>query len=123
MKKVFKLFGILSFILLTLTSCSKDDDPKDNILFAGTYKGKITYIKGLKTISKAKGSVFVSKVGDTYSFKFSDDIPPLRGIKIEKGENKFDIGWGKGSIIVIDESKLNIKMIKDSAFWTANCKR
>lgn len=122
MKRVFNLLGILSFMILVLVACS-DDDPKDSSVFAGTYKGKIAYIKGLKRISNTEGSVFVTKVGNKYNFRFSDKIPALTGVEIAKGENKFDLGWGEGSVIIIDESTLNIKMIKDGALWTADCKR
>ncbi len=124
MKKAFVFFAItiLSLTLLSVSSC-KDDDPKDNVLFTGTYKGRISYTKGLKIISEKDGKVTVNKVGDKYSFNFSNDIPSLKGIKIEKGENKFDINWGSGSIITIDAHKLHLFMTKDGEIWTANCSR
>lgn len=123
MKKMLKLLGVLSFAILLVAACSDDDDPKDNDLFVGTYKGKVSYTKSGTKISEKEGSVTVIKTGDKYTFKFSDDIPTLKSIKIKKGENKFDIGWGEGSLITIDAKSLKILMIKDGARWTADCKR
>ena len=123
MKKLLSLLAVLSLGIIVLASCSKDDDPKDNDLFVGTYKGKVGYIKGDESISKDDGSVTVVKVGDSYTFNFSDGIPSINDKKIKKGENDFSIDWGEGSIITIDESNLTINMLKDGAIWTANCKR
>lgn len=123
MKKLLSLLAVLSLGIIVLASCSKDDDPKDNDLFVGTYKGKISYVKGTENISKNDGSVTVVKVGDSYTFNFSDGIPSIKDKKIKKGENSFTLDWDEGSIITIDESNLRINMIKDGAVWTANCKR
>ena len=123
MKKSLSLLAVLSLGIIVLASCSKDDDPKDNDLFVGTYKGKVSYIDGDETISHDDGSVTVVKVGDSYTFNFSDGIPNIKDKKIKKGENSFTLDWGEGSIIIIDESNLTINMIKDGAMWTANCKR
>ncbi|PVX49823.1 hypothetical protein C7377_1457 [Balneicella halophila] len=123
MKKALKLFGILSIALLFLASCDDDDDPKDNNVFVGTYEGAIGYTNGDESKSNDNGEVTVVKVGDKYNFRFSDGIPSIKDVEIEKGENKFEIDWTEGSIITIDESNLNIKMYKDGEAWTANCKR
>ncbi len=123
MKKLLSLLAVLSLGIIVLASCSKDDDPKDNDLFVGTYKGKVSYVKGTESISKDDGSVTVVKVGDSYTFNFSDDIPNIKDKKIKKGENSFTLDWDEGSIITIDESNLTINMIKDGAVWFANCKR
>lgn len=123
MKNLVRLLGVFSIVLFTLTSCSKDDDPKDNDLFIGTYKGRVSYTKGLKNISNDNGKVTVSKVGDNYTFSFSNDIPSIKDVKIEKGKNSFKLEWKEASIITIDQSNLNISMAKDGQLWTANCKR
>ena len=123
MKKFLSLLAIVGFGVLVLASCSKDDDPKDNDLFVGTYKGKVSYTKSGETKSSDNGSVIVSKIGDKYTFNFSDGIPSIKNKEIKKGENSFTLDWDEGSIITIDESNLNIKMIKDSEAWSANCKR
>ncbi len=123
MKKLLSLLAVLSLGIIVLASCSKDDDPKDNDLFVGTYKGKVSYIDGDETISNDDGSVTVVKVGDSYTFNFSDGIPNIKDKKIKKGENSFTLDWDEGSIITIDESNLTINMIKDGAVWSANCKR
>ena len=123
MKKLLSLLAVLSLGIIVLASCSKDDDPKDNDLFVGTYQGKVSYIDGDETISNDDGSVTVVKVGDSYTFNFSDGIPNIKDKKIKTGENSFTLDWDEGSIITIDESNLTINMIKDGAMWTANCKR
>ena len=127
MKKTLKIFGVLCLAVFTFASCSKDDDPKDNNLFVGTYKGDVSYTNekdSSKSVKETEGSVTVTKVGDNYTFAFSDGIPPIADVKIEKGENKFEVtGWLEGSIITIDESSLKIIMRKDKQSWTANAKR
>ncbi|MGG8497960.1 hypothetical protein ACQY1Q_16230 [Tenacibaculum sp. TC6] len=123
MKKLIKFFSVFAVTLLVMSSCSKNDDPKDNNLFVGTYEGKVSYSNDSNEISNESGSVTVTKVGDSYSFIFSDDIPTLGDLEIEKGENKFELDWDEASIIIIDESTLNIKMAKNGKTWSANCKR
>lgn len=46
MKKIFTLVTLicLSIVAFSSISCSKKDDPADNDLFVGTYKGKISYL-------------------------------------------------------------------------------
>ena len=121
-----KLLGLLTVILLgvfVLASCSKDDDPKDNDIFVGTYKGKVSYTSSEKNISKDDGRVTVVKLGDKYTFDFSDDIPSIKNKEIKKGENSYTLDWDEGSIITIDEKKLTINMLRDGEIWTANCSR
>ena len=45
LKNSFRFVGllVLLFSLISLTSCSRDDDPADNDFFAGTYNGSISY--------------------------------------------------------------------------------
>ena len=123
MKKLLSLLAVISVALLVLASCSKDDDPKDNDLFVGTYKGMISYTNGDETTSSDDGSVTVIKVGDKYTFNFSDGITSIKDKEIKKGENSFTLDWDEGSIITIDESNLRINMVKDGELWSANCKR
>ena len=123
MKKLLSLLAVFGLGVLVLVSCSKDDDPKDNDIFIGKYKGKVSYTSGDETISNNDGSVTVVKVGDKYTFNFSDDIPSIKDKNIKKGENSFTLDWDEGSIITIDESNLNINMIKDGAAWSASLKR
>ena len=110
MKKLLSLFAVLSLGIVILASCSKDDDPKDNDIFLGKYKGKVTYVNGDELISNDEGSVTVVKLGDNYTFNFSDDIPSIKDREIEKGENSFTLDWDEGSVIIIDESNLSINM-------------
>ena len=123
MKKLLSLLAVIGLGVLVLASCSKDDDPKDNDLFVGTYKGRVSYTNGDETISNDNGSVTVVKVGDKYTFNFSDGIPNITNKEIKKGQNSFTLDWDEGSIITIDESKLTINMIKGGELWSANLTR
>lgn len=111
--------------LFVVLSCSKDDDPVNNDLFVGKYKGKVTYDFDEKHIETSNGSVEVIKVGKNYNFLFSNDIPDLTGVEFEKdGENVvINIGSDEAHYIRIDQSTLVIAFTKDDRFWTANCTR
>lgn len=125
MKNLLKFLGVMVLGLMVFTACSKDDDPANNDLFAGTYKGKVTFKSGDQTKSNDDGSVFVTKVGDSYNFAFSDGIEDINNIKFDKeDENTYiNIGGNATSYIRINESKLNILYLKDGKIWTANCTR
>ena len=130
MKNLLKYFGffLLAFSMLTLVSCSRDDDPADNDFFAGTYKGSVSYSDGGTTnISTSDGSVFVTKIasGTKYNFTFSNSIPALTGIEFEnKGDNSMVmIGSTETSYIRITNNKLEILYLKDGKRWTANATR
>jgi hypothetical protein len=83
MKSTIKIFGIF-FMAALATSCSKNDDPVDDNLFVGTYKGSVSYTESNNNtdISTNDGKVTVVKVGNTYNFDFSDGIPSLNGVKM-----------------------------------------
>ena len=123
MKKLLSLLAVISIGVLVLASCSKDDDPKDNDLFVGKYNGSVSYTSGDERVSNDDGSVTVVKVGNNYTFNFSDGIPSIKDKEIKKGENSFTLDWDEGSIITIDESNLSINMVKDGAIWIANTTR
>lgn len=129
MKNVFKILGvfIFAFALLSISSCSKDDDPVDNDFFAGTYKGRITYNDGSTTKVVDNGSVFVTKVasGTKYNFAFSDNIPNINDVEFEKkGDNVLvSVGANDTVYIRIDNNTLKIAYLKDGKTWTANCTR
>ena len=129
LKNPFRFLGllVLLFSLISLTSCSRDDDPADNDFFAGTYNGSISYNDGTTSISKDNGSVFVTKIasGTKYNFRFSDGIPDLNGIKIKKtGDNTLVmVGSNATSYIRIDNKDLKILYSKDGKTWTANAVR
>ncbi len=129
MKNVFKILGvfIFAFALLSISSCSKDDDPVDNDFFAGTYKGRITYNDGSTTKEVDNGSVFVTKVasGTKYNFAFSDNIPNINDVEFEKkGDNVLvSVGANDTVYIRIDNNTLKIAYLKDGKTWTANCTR
>lgn len=109
---------------LAIISCSKDDDPKDNDLFVGTYKGAVSYKKGDEVKKIDDGRVTVIKVNDKYTFDFSDGIPSIKDVEFEEGKGfRLKIGIGDTSVIKIDQGNLTIMYISDGATWTANCKR
>ena len=128
MKKKFVLFSVifLSLVAFSCASCSKNDDPADNDLFVGTYKGKISYLDGETKKIADNGSVTALKAGNDYYFSFSDGIPDLKGIKFKKeGDHSLvNIDLQDGvKIIRINASSLNILYTTDGKTWTANAKR
>ena len=86
MKKIIALVSVicLSLVAFSSISCSKNDDPADNDLFVGTYKGKISFLKGEEKKSVDNGSVTVVKTGNDYYFRFSDGIEDLKGVIVKK---------------------------------------
>ena len=129
MKKTIKFLTVLVLVctaVISLSSCSSDDDPTNNDFFAGTYKGSISYNDGSKTTSTDDGKVFVTKIasGTKYNFAFSDGIPDLNGVEFSKsGDNTLVSIGSTTSYIRIDNNTLKILYVKDGKTWTANCTR
>ena len=128
MKKIFTLVTLicLSIVAFSSISCSKKDDPADNNLFVGTYKGKIFYSDGKEKKAVDNGSVTVVKAGNDYYFRFSDGIPDLKGVSFKKeGDNTLvNIDLQEGvKLIRIDASSLKILYTQDGKIWTANGNR
>ena len=125
MKKIIALVSVICLSLVAF-SCSKNDDPADNDLFVGTYKGKISFLKGEEKKSVDNGSVTVVKTGNDYYFRFSDGIPDLKGVSFKKeGDNtlvNIDLKDGV-KIIRINASSLNILYTTDGKTWIANASR
>ena len=128
MKKIFALVTVicLSLVAFSSISCSKNDDPADNDLFIGTYKGKVSYSDSQQKKSADNGAVTVIKTGNDYYFRFSDGIPDLKGVSFKKeGDNtlvNIDLQDGV-KIIRINASSLNILYTTDGKTWTANASR
>ena len=128
MKKLFTLVTLIciSLVAFSSISCSKKDDPADNDLFVGTYKGSISYLKGNEKKSFDNGSVTVVKAGNDYYFRFSDGIEDLKGVSFKKqGDNTLvnvDLQDGV-KIIRINASSLNILYTTDGKTWIANASR
>lgn len=122
MKKSLKIFGMLFFAVALLVSCDKDNDPSDDNLFVGKYNGAVSYSDpdSNTNISTDDGRVTVVKVGDTYNFDFSDGIPSITGIKMEKNQNTL-ISTDKA--IHIDENSVDIILTEDGKIWKASCTR
>ena len=128
MKKLFTLVTLIciSLVAFSSISCSKNDDPADNDLFVGTYKGSISYSNGEKKESFDNGSVTVVKTGNDYYFRFSDGIEDLKGVSFKKeGDNRLvNIDLKEGvQYIKIDASSLTMFYTTDGKTWTANAKR
>ena len=128
MKKIFTLVTLIciSLVAFSSISCSKNDDPADNDLFVGTYKGKISFLKGEEKKSFDNGSVTVVKTGNDYYFRFSDGIEDLKGVSFKKeGDNRLvNIDFEDGvKYIKIDASSLTMLYTTDGKTWTANAKR
>ena len=127
MKRIV-LFSVicLSLVAFSCISCSKNDDPADNDLFVGTYKGKISFLKGEEKKSVDNGSVTVVKTGNDYYFRFSDGIEDLKGVSFKKeGDNRLvNIDFEDGvKYIKIDASSLTMLYTTEGKTWTANAKR
>lgn len=122
MKKLIPTFCILFLAVLMTVSCSKDNDPVDDNLFVGTYNGSISYVEqeSSTTISTAEGRVTLVKVGDTYNFDFSDGVPSLTGIRMEKNQNVLANADGT---LIIGEGRLFMAYTKDGGKWGADCTR
>lgn len=122
MQNSIKILGILFFIAATMGSCSKDNDPSDDNLFVGTYRGNVSYSNpdNNTDISTDDGRVTVVKVGDKYSFNFSNDIPSINGLEMEKNQNVLVNGSGT---VKIDEGELIIALTEGTEIWGANCSR
>ena len=127
MKRIV-LFSVicLSLVAFPCASCSKHDDPADNDLFVGTYKGKVSYSDSQQKKSADNGAVTVVKTGNNYYFRFSDGIPDLKGVSFKKeGDNtlvNIDLKDGV-KIIRINASSLNILYTTDGKTWIANASR
>lgn len=129
MKKILSIVTLICLLVVAVSSisCSKKDDPADNDLFVGTYKGKIAYVdnNGEKK-SADNGSVTVIKAGGDYYFRFSDGIPDLKGVSFKKdGDHMLvNLDFKDGvQVIRINASSLFIQYSKDKKTWTANAKR
>ena len=128
MKKLFTLVTLvcISLVAFSSISCSKNDDPADNDLFVGTYKGKISYTNGQKQNAADNGSVTVVKAGNDYYFRFSDEIPDLKGVSFKKeGDHTLvNIDFEDGvKFIKINASSLTMLYTTEGKTWTANAKR
>lgn len=125
MKASIKILSLLLISIMVFTSCSKDDDPSDNDLFLGKYEGSISFNSSDdEDVSERDGSVTVAKVGNNYTFNFSDGIPSINDIEMEKGDNStLILEDGELGTIRITASSLNIAYTKDGRIWTANCSR
>lgn len=122
MKFMLKIAGVLLLSAFIFSSCSKDTDPADVDVFAGTFRGKIGYIDAEKNISQDNGSVFVTKVGTRYDFRFSDGIPDLTGVQFEKKDDNtlVSVGASGTGLITINKDKLIIGFAKDGRNWSAD---
>jgi hypothetical protein len=122
MKKSIIILCVLIASVGVLKSCSKDNDPTDDNVFIGTYKGSVNFAEEENNtlVTTEDGKVTLVKFGDTYNFDFSDGIPSLNGIEMEKSQN---VLINSDGTIKIDAGKLIIAYSKDGKVWGANCER
>lgn len=124
MKNSIKIFSLFLITITIMISCKKDKDPATTDFFVGTYNGSVSYNKDGSTITSSDGRVTVTKIGDSYSFYFGNNIPDITGVKFEKSGDNTYVSIGNGVTgITIDASSLKILVSKDGATWTANCTR
>ncbi|WP_164112117.1 MULTISPECIES: hypothetical protein [Sphingobacterium] len=129
MKTTFKILSLffVTITLFTFSACSKDDDPADNDLFVGKYEGTVSFNSTNDSdtdVARTNGSVTVTKIGDKYAFNFSNGIPTLGNIIMEKGDNNTILFSDNGiGTITVTASDLDIIYTKDGKAWTADCKR
>ena len=130
MKSTIKFLTFLCFSLfvaMSFSACSSDD-PADNDLFIGTYKGNISYLSiknPESSVAPVEGKVVVTKASNTYSFHFDHKIPDLKGVKFEKKGDHTLVSIGSAlKAITITKDKLEMRFVnKDGNTWTANCTR
>jgi len=122
---MLKTVGVLLLSAFLFSACSKDTDPADVDVFAGTFKGKTGYIDANTNINQDNGSVFVTKVGTRYDFRFADGIPDLTGVQFSKKDDNtmVSIGDAGSGLITITKDRLVIGFTRDGKSWSADCGR
>ncbi|UYQ95475.1 hypothetical protein MKQ68_10225 [Chitinophaga horti] len=125
MKSFLSMIAALLLTVVIFSSCSKDKDPADTDVFAGTFRGTISYSDDTKTINPVEGSVFVTKVGSRYDFRFDNGIPDLTGVQFEERDanTMVSIGDAGTGAITINKDKLQILFSRNSRNWSADCTR
>lgn len=125
MKSVLKIMGVLLLVAFFVSACSKDTDPADVDVFAGTFRGKIGYTDAEKNITQDNGSVFVTKLNNTYNFRFSDGIPDLNGVEFQRKDDNtlVSVGSSGTGMITINKDKLVIGFTRNGRNWSADCGR
>lgn len=122
---MLKLFGVLLFAAFVVTACSKNTDPADVDVFAGTFRGKIGYTDAEKNITQDNGSVFVTKIDTRYNFRFSDGIPDLTGVEFQRKDDNtlVSVGSDGTGLITINKDRLVISFSRNGRNWSADCGR
>ncbi len=122
MKNSIKFLGVLFLTTALVVSCSKNDDPTDDNVFVGTYNGSVSYseTESNTDITTNAGRVTLVKVGNSYNFDFSDGIPSLKGITMEKNQNTLVDSSGA---IRIDQGRLIITYSLGGETWGSDCTR
>lgn len=123
--KALTLFSLLIASTFFFGSCSKDTDPADVDVFAGTFRGSISYSDSESNKSTETGSVFVTKVGNNYNFRFSDGIPDLTGVEFERKDDNTMVSLGSSGtgVITITKDRLVIGFTRSGRTWGADCDR
>lgn len=114
--------SLMVLMAVGLTSCNQNE-PADALLFTGKYVGLVTYSKlgdGALPVVANDTEITVFKIGESYTFKFSNKgIPTLKGVKMKKGDNSLvTLDGDAGGVITITGENLNIAYSNDAGTWT-----
>lgn len=131
MQKTIKILGIFMLVIFTALSFSSCSDSEEDVMkddaFAGVYRGGVSYKDADQDINTTEGSVFVTKVitDKKYNFAFSNNIPALNDIDVEKtGDNTLImVGSNATAYVRVENNEVKISYTKDGKTWTATCKR
>ncbi|MBR8704217.1 hypothetical protein [Porphyromonas levii] len=123
MKQLRLMAASLLLVLMAvgLSSCNQNK-PEDALLFTGKYTGLVTFSKlgdGALPIVDKDVEITVIKIGDNYSFRFSNKgIPAITGVKMKKGDNTLvTLEDDKGGLIKITGDELHIAYKNANGSW------
>ncbi|WP_062060594.1 hypothetical protein [Aquimarina longa] len=110
---------VFVFLILLIVSCGSDDDDKIMQKFATIpttsltdYDGRLVYTpaNGSGEIVVENGSAKISKLGDSYTIVFSDEVPSIKGLRFITANGAYASVSTDGSSvgISINNNKLSI---------------
>ncbi|MFV0231909.1 hypothetical protein OBK30_02450 [Empedobacter falsenii] len=116
----------LMTILMTLFSCSNEDDSQ-NIVYKEKYERRfIIFRDSLGIEEKDSGTVRVSKNNTLYSFNFetanNKHVDPIEDIEMEMtGSNSLrNVNWSPTKFIVMTKDSINISYQVGDSYWLVN---
>ena len=112
-------------VTVFLTSCNNDDsgNPESPETAGDTYVGYIRYEKDGNERFADNGQMEVTRDGNLYSFDFSDDIPDLTGVEMERQNDIWiNIDVDRNGVVKIVDNGVKLIIsdyVKDGAEWDA----